>query len=240
MGGVWGWSVATDLYLIRHGEAVANVEPIIGGISGDPGLTARGREQARLLRARLRREGLRADALYTSTMPRARETATFVAEALGLAALGDEEWHELRPGEADGLTVAEWEERFGGREFVAGEDPFRPFSPGGESLATFLRRISGALVGLVDRHPDQTVVVVCHGGVLSAVFHHAFGLDHTVGRFHVAPQNTGITHWRHEPAGAGRPAIWTLVTFNDAAHLAVPERGEAEREAVPTPITEAG
>ncbi len=232
--------MATDLYLIRHGEAVANVAPIIGGMSGDPGLTERGREQAGRLQERLRRERLRADALYTSTMPRARETAAYVEKALGLPAVGDDEWHELRPGEADGLTVAEWEERFGGREFLAGGDPFRPFSPGGESLATFLRRVSGALAGLVTRHPDQTVVVVCHGGVLSGAFYHAFGLDHTAGQVSFAPQNTSITHWRHEPAEDGRPARWTLVTFNDAAHLAVSDRGETEREAVPTPMADPG
>ena len=40
--------MTTELYLIRHGEAVANVEPIIGGMRGDTGLTDLGREQCRL------------------------------------------------------------------------------------------------------------------------------------------------------------------------------------------------
>jgi broad specificity phosphatase PhoE len=44
----------TELYLIRHGESVANVTPIIGGMRGDAGLTDRGREQAQLLEKRLR------------------------------------------------------------------------------------------------------------------------------------------------------------------------------------------
>jgi hypothetical protein len=60
--------VTTELYLIRHGEAVANIEPIIGGMRGDAGLTDRGREQARLLEQRLRAEQLRADQLYASTL----------------------------------------------------------------------------------------------------------------------------------------------------------------------------
>ena len=58
----------TDLYLIRHGEAVANVEPIIGGMRGDVGLTELGRKQAELLEQRLRAEQLRADQLYVSTV----------------------------------------------------------------------------------------------------------------------------------------------------------------------------
>ena len=101
----------TELYLIRHGESVANVTPIIGGMRGDTGLTDRGRDQARLLEKRLREEDLRADQLYSSTLPRAMETAEYVARALDLPVQPDDELHELRPGEADGLTVDEWRER---------------------------------------------------------------------------------------------------------------------------------
>jgi hypothetical protein len=49
---------------------VRNVEPIIGGMRGDAGLTDRGREQAHLLQQRLRTEELRAGQLYASTLPR--------------------------------------------------------------------------------------------------------------------------------------------------------------------------
>jgi broad specificity phosphatase PhoE len=69
----------TELYLIRHGESVPNVTPIIGGMRGDAGLTDRGREQAQLLEKRLREEELHADQLYASTLPRALETAEYVA-----------------------------------------------------------------------------------------------------------------------------------------------------------------
>ena len=102
----------TELYLIRHGESVPNVTPIIGGMRGDEGLTDRGREQARLLEERLRTEDLRADQLYASTLPRALETAEYVARALGLPVQKDDALHELRPGDADGLTVDEWRERY--------------------------------------------------------------------------------------------------------------------------------
>ena len=47
--------MTTELYLIRHGESVANVEPIIAGMRGDMGLTDRGREQGRLLDRSYRR-----------------------------------------------------------------------------------------------------------------------------------------------------------------------------------------
>ncbi len=94
--------MATELYLVRHGESVPNVTPIIGGMRGDAGLTDRGREQARLLEQRLRAERLPADQLYASTLPRALETAEYVARALGLSVQPTEDLHELRPARPTG------------------------------------------------------------------------------------------------------------------------------------------
>ena len=69
-------TTVTELYLIRHGQSVANVTPVVGGMRGDAGLTDLGREQARLLEERLRAEEFGADVLYTSTLPSAMASAT--------------------------------------------------------------------------------------------------------------------------------------------------------------------
>ncbi len=211
--------MATELYLIRHGEAVANVEPVIGGMRGDAGLTQRGRDQARLLQERLLEQRMHADRLVSSTLPRALETAEYVARALGLSVQHDEGLHELRPGEADGLTVEQWRARYrGGEEPSVTQDPYQAFSPGGESWATFLARAGGALARLVARHRDETVVAVCHAGVVEASFALAFGLGASGNRVDCAPLNTSLTHWRHRPSPTAEPE-WTLVSYNDANHL---------------------
>ena len=211
--------MATELYLVRHGEAVANVEPVIGGMRGDRGLTSRGRDQARLLQQRLLDQQVRADRLVSSTLPRALQTAEYVARALGLPVLRDDGLHELRPGEADGLTLEQWRAQYRiGEQPVTTRDPYRVFSPGGESWATFLARAGSALSRLVTRHANETVVAVCHAGVVEASFALAFGLGASGNRVDCAPLNTSLTHWRHRPAPAGEPE-WTLVSFNDASHL---------------------
>ncbi len=230
-------NVPTDLFLIRHGESVANVEPIIGGMNGDAGLTERGRRQAALLEERLHDHGLRADRLYASTLPRALETAEYVARALGLRVETDDDLQELRPGEADGLSFEEWKARFPGLEKGLSSSPFHPFAPGGESWAVFLVRAGAALARIVAEHPGETVVVVCHGGVLEASFFLALGLGPTSKQAAFAPLNTSITHWRHRPVDEGPPE-WTLVTFNDAGHLAGEESGGPDDQAVPTPAEE--
>jgi probable phosphoglycerate mutase len=228
----------TELYLIRHGESVPNVTPIIGGMRGDAGLTGRGREQAQLLEKRLREEELHADQLYASTLPRALETAEYVARALDLRVQPDDELHELRPGEADGLTVNQWRERYWPRP-PAVRDAFTPLAPGGESWVAFLARAGAAIAALVDRHPGQTVVAVCHGGVIEASFYLAFGLGGSADRVSFAVLNTSITRWRHRRGPDGRRE-WTAVTLNDAGHLSGADTStESPHQAVPTPPDEA-
>jgi broad specificity phosphatase PhoE len=213
-------AVATDLYLVRHGEAFSNVEPVIAGVRSDRGLTHLGHRQASLLEARLRADPLEADVLYVSTLRRATETGDYVARALGLPVRATEGLQELRPGDADGLTIEEWRTR--SDRDVPPRDPFQPFSPGGESWAAFLLRAQLTLTDLVAHHPGQRVVAVCHAGVLEASFCLAFGLGPTARRVQVAPAHTSITHWRHSHHRSRGPDEWTLMGFNDAGHLADP------------------
>jgi phosphohistidine phosphatase len=80
---------AVQLVIVRHAEAA----------SGEPDelrpLTAEGRETARVLGERLAREGPRPDAVLTSPLLRARETAQELARPAGLEAVPDE---RLAPG----------------------------------------------------------------------------------------------------------------------------------------------
>src|SRR5262245_53908618 len=108
--------MTTNLYLIRHGEAYSNVEAVIGGMKGDRGLTERGIAQAEALARRLVGGEIAADVLYASTLPRARMTAELVAEALKLPINWDDELQELRPGEADGMSIDQARASFDGFE----------------------------------------------------------------------------------------------------------------------------
>src|SRR5687767_9069721 len=103
-----GRVTATRLLLIRHGQSVGNAEQLMVGMATDVGLSELGREQAERLRDRLAATGeVRADVLVASSLPRARQTAEIVAPALGLEPALDDELHELRCGEGEGLTFTE-------------------------------------------------------------------------------------------------------------------------------------
>jgi 2,3-bisphosphoglycerate-dependent phosphoglycerate mutase len=211
--------MATNLYLIRHGEAVSNVEPyIMGGVKGCRGLTERGHAQAAALARRLEGGEIPAEVIYASTLPRARQTAEAVAEALRLPISWDDELHELRPGDADGMTYAEARERYDSMQRFFKEF-YTPITPGGESWGSFIARASAALERIIVRHQGQQIAVVCHGGVIEASYFHLLQLGPQVrGRasFHV--RNTAITHWRHVETQDGRHE-WQLVSHNDHRHL---------------------
>jgi 2,3-bisphosphoglycerate-dependent phosphoglycerate mutase len=208
----------TNLYLIRHGEAYTNIESVIGGMAGDRGLTERGHAQARALARRLEGGEIAADVLYASTLPRARQTAGYVAEALRMQVSWDDELHELRPGESDGMRVEDARARFEGfSRFLI--EPFTPIAPGGESWGSFQARTSAALERLITRHQDQTVVAVAHGGTIEVSFLYLLGLGPQArGRVAFHCQNTAITHWRHAETVGGRKE-WQLIVHNDHRHL---------------------
>ena len=206
-----------QIVLIRHGEAEANVRQVVGGRRGDTGLTARGAMQAARLRDRLAKGEIRADALFASCLPRAAATAEILAPALGLAVVLDDELEELRPGEADGLSLQEAALRFGLPDFEGAPD--RPVSPGGESWAAFMARVGRALDRVVRDHAGQTVVLVTHGGFVDGAFVHFLGLGadrYLPATF--ATRHTSITRWERRPRWDGRVA-WRLLGFNDDAHL---------------------
>lgn len=207
----------TNLYLIRHGEAISNVQPIIGGMRGDQGLTSRGIAQAERLRDRLAatRE-IAADVLIASTLPRARQTAEIIAPALGLPIVFDDEVQELRVGEADGMRNGEAWEKFGLPDFR--NDPLRPIAPGGEGWGQFMLRVGQMLTRITREHQGKTIVIVCHGGVIDGSFIFFFQMPSLVlPPVEFLTHNTSITQW--EQFDRDGHTRWRLAKYNDTTHL---------------------
>jgi probable phosphoglycerate mutase len=98
-------------------------------------------------------------------------------------------------------------------------------APGAESWAGFSVRVGEALLRAAGDHRGETVVIVCHGGVIESAFATIGGL--ALRRpFDVRIENTSLTEWCWWPTelDLGNPghrlARWRLDRFNDRAHLA--------------------
>jgi probable phosphoglycerate mutase len=204
------------LTLVRHGDAHAGFGGVIGGHRGCAGLTPLGRQQAEALRDHLAEAGrARPDVLLASELPRAVETASIIAPALGFETFAQEcDLCELHPGESDGLTWTEYAARYG--SFVMEDEPERVFAPGGESWMTFHERVERMLAKLAKEYTGESVVAVCHAGVIIASMRVLLNIRHPGNDARMRPSNTGLTEWEHEP-GSDR---WTLHAFNETAHLA--------------------
>ena len=211
------------LILVRHGDAHAGFHGVIGGVRGCLGLTDLGRRQADALCARLAgSQAIRPDVLLSSPLPRAIETAEIIAPALGLDIGGhDADLCEVDPGEADGLTWAEYGLHHG--SFDMEGEPDRIFAPAGESWNSFHDRVHRTLVRFAEEYADQTVLAVCHAGVIIASLRILLDMPPAGGATQLRPTNTGLTEWSHDL----ERERWTLHTFNDAAHLIGLDDGSA-------------
>jgi probable phosphoglycerate mutase len=211
----------TRVVLVRHGESLAQERRVVGGHAGCTGLSQRGRRQVEALRDRLADSGELADAsaLYSSVMSRAVETAQILAPALAdLDVRQDCDFCENHPGEGDGLDVEEYERRW---PPPADWTPQSRRDPGGETFEEMGARVRRRLDALVERHPGETVVVACHGGVVVHAMLRWFDIDPaSPDRAWINPVNSSLTEWHFAPNPFWRGTLPVeLVRYNDHAHL---------------------
>ena len=196
---------AARLLLIRHGRS-ADVVPGTDDAS-DPVLHAEGEAQALALGRRLR--DARIDAVYSSHLRRAHDTAWQVAVHHGLDVVVHEDLEEVRLGD--------WSNGEFRRRAASGDAEFLEWAatgrwdgiPNGEGDAAFRARIAERMSRLADRHKGGCAAVVCHGGVINAYVAHLLGTHRTIW---MMVENTSIT-----TVSIGDTA--TLIGLNDCHHL---------------------
>ncbi len=147
------------LILIRHGETEWNSQGKIQGFT-DIGLNEKGREQSKLLALSLRDEKI--DAVYSSDLKRAVETATEIASYHGLPVQTNSALREMNHGALEGLTSVELKEKYSDilNEWI--NNPERVRIPEGESIKQVRKRAFRAIQKIYKKHFNTTVVVVSH------------------------------------------------------------------------------
>lgn len=156
----------TRVVLVRHGETDWNAEGRYQGQS-NVALNATGMAQARDVARRLRTERL--DAIYTSDLTRAVQTAEAVAGETGAPIHFDVRLREIDQGEWEGLLLAEIEARYAEAFRRRRLDPLGTRPPGGESVGEVRQRVLEALREIHRVHPNGTVAVVSHGLAIALI-----------------------------------------------------------------------
>ena len=182
----------TTLLLVRHGETDWNRDRRWQGHADLP-LNDDGRRQAHALADELADEPL--DAIYSSDLARAYDTARVVAERKGLGVVVDPDLREIDIGAWEGLTSDEVEAQWPGdlARWRAGE---AALGRGGETHDELRERILRAAGRIAAAHPGERVLVVSHGGALRALALHARAIEqeHRL-------ENCGVVRVRFENGG---------------------------------------
>jgi len=178
-----------DLLIIRHGEP-----DLSGQDLSDPPLTELGQRQAHATARHLAATPL--DAVYVSPQRRAQQTSVPLLAGRSLNPVTDERIAEfdyelgsyISPATFDGMTR---------NEAVTLLDQYQG--------PAFQRRVLSGFSDIVQRHPGETVAVVCHGGVINAVVKDVLESKHPV-----SPHHASLT-----TVAASRSGVRSLTTFNE-------------------------
>ncbi len=203
----------TRLYLIRHGQSAGNAEGRFGGHSATP-LSELGELQARATADYLSRE--RIDAIYSSDLLRAVQTAAPLAEMLSLPINKSGAFRERHVGVLEGLTFIESKEQYPSDYYALVSRNVNHVITEGESYRQLLRRANRELTTILDNHRGQRVAVFSHTGAICFM---TLSLIGAINRFTkqapwLVTSNCGVN--RFEIRGRNNIRVLSL---NDTRHL---------------------
>lgn len=196
------------LHCIRHGQSVYNAEGRVQGQSDVP-LSELGRKQSEAVAAATARMPI--EALYSSPLRRAMQTARAVADALGLEIRTDPRLKEVDAGIFQDKLRSDLEQLYPQQlaRWLSGDLDF--VIPGGESRRMLARRGCQALEAIRQAGHDEAAVV-CHGRLLVVTLHRL--VDFPAGQQPAALHNGSITTLEFNRDGAAH-----VLSLGEVAHL---------------------
>jgi broad specificity phosphatase PhoE len=202
-----------ECYIVRHAITTENLNYTLIGRTDTP-LHPLGRHQAQLLADSLKAVSF--DAIFTSPLKRAFETAHFIAEAQHNPLIRSmNALQELNLGIVDGMSSFTAYEKYKEIMDRALDPAINDFQfPNGEARKHGLSRFSRWLKALVNTYPEGKMCIVTHGGLIGLYIAHIEGLP--LGQFRSRqPHHASVTRVVLTPSQA------RILSFDDSAHLTV-------------------
>ncbi len=200
----------TRLIFVRHAEAEGNVIRRFHGWT-DSALTERGHLQAQRVAERLK--DIPVDVIYSSSLQRTKQTASYISKVKNLPVYYSDELKEIHGGDWEGLTWQELEERWPQAYDIWDNRPHLHQMPNGESMAELQQRALDIIMNIIKLNQGKNICIVTHGTLIRTVICHfrACTLDEMI---NVAwCDNTGITIVDYEND------VFSIETEGDSAHL---------------------
>ena len=213
-----------QVYLVRHGETLWNVEHRLQGQSNSA-LTAQGEHQAQLVGKRAKE--LNITHIISSDLGRTQQTAEIIAAACGLTVTLDPRLRELDMGvlECRLMDSLNAEEEGWRRSLVDGSADGR--IPEGESMQELAHRMHGALNACLELPEGSRPLLVGHGMALGSLISTILGLPAWAER-RLRLRNCSISRLDYQES-AWLAQGWVVETAGDIAHLDAPALDEIQR-----------
>ncbi len=173
-----------NIYVIRHGETDWNKDSRFQGQTDVP-LNSKGQEQALALVLLLQQ--LQLEAVYSSTLSRASQTAEMATQDLQISVVKDDRLRETNIGRAEGLTLDEILVQFGEEALTkwrSYDERLLDFRfPDGESKRQMMYRVRTVMLDIAQNTNKNNIAVFAHGMIMRAmtfVFGSGVPWDHHV------------------------------------------------------------
>lgn len=187
----------THICLVRHGQTDWNLSGKLQGQTDIP-LNETGKLQAEECREFLKKSNW--DVVITTSLGRARKTADIINEALELPIVEMDHFKERHFGEGEGMTREERDKKY--PDFVF---------PNMEKYEVLVDRVHEGLKKIQDQFPDQKVLLVAHGAVISAILQEFHKEEAGVGQVKLFNGCLTDIHYRNKR--------WDVHSYNEIGHL---------------------
>ena len=202
-----------EIYFVRHGQTVWNVEKRFQGLSDSP-LTELGITQAKLLGKKLK--DIKFDKFYSTSLKRANDTANYIKGNREQEVEIFDDFVEISMGDMEGIQQEEFKKLYPKqvKNFFFNQLEYDPSSFGGESFLEVRERVAKGLDKFIDLNKDyERVLVVSHGATLKTLLHYISGKDISTLSDEVIPKNTSYTIVKYENGK------FEIIDFSNVSHL---------------------
>ena len=202
-----------EIYFVRHGQTVWNVEKRFQGLSDSP-LTELGITQAKLLGEKLK--NIKFDKFYSTSLKRANDTANYIKGNREQEVEIFNDFVEISMGDMEGIQQEEFKKLYPEqvKNFFFNQLEYDPSSFGGESFLEVRERVAKGLDKFIDLNKDyERVLVVSHGATLKTLLHYISGKDISTLSDEVIPKNTSYTIVKYENEK------FEITDFSNVSHL---------------------
>ena len=202
-----------EIYFVRHGQTVWNVEKRFQGLSDSP-LTELGITQAKLLGEKLK--DIKFDKFYSTSLKRAYDTANYIKGNRKQKVEIFDDFVEISMGDMEGIKQEDFKKLYPEqvKNFFFNQLEYDPSSFGGESFLEVRERVIRGLNKFIELNKNyERVLVVSHGATLKTLLHYISGKDISTLSDEAIPKNTSYTIVKYENGK------FEIIDFSNISHL---------------------